>query len=413
MDISVFLSATCKDLADDCRKIARETIEETNAKAITMETWISDYRSVEKVCHEKIRDECSHYLGIFSYRRGWIPPGHSKSITELEFDWADEYKKPRAIFLPNHTSPIALELRRRAKDQSKEDEEAQRSFLEQTRQQGTCIFFQDLIQMSRRIGLKVAKWSEGDSLREIARQKTGESRITENNTLELGRKMQFRQFEDTLDNILSLDLPAVTCFLVFGESGFGHTEMLKRLYHEVENKGSGYPIYIPHLIKPQSNLTEMRQGIGKWIQVNLVPPSVNDLASKLNDCLAENDVVLEIENLQRLDCSIKEFQDQFWEPLVKALGSGFKNKLIVLLGFEGTLEEESEFVQCDPSNLDNFQSHSIVVLDELKKFKQSELTSWLRKWYPSDDAQMLSRTLIAESRGGIPQLLYHKLRELK
>jgi hypothetical protein len=424
MVISVFLSATCKDLANDCRPRAREAIELANAKAITMETWDTDYLPAVDVCHGKIRDECSHYLGIFAYRRGGIPASHSKSITELEFDWAFKYKKPIAIFMPDHTSPFALELKHRAKDQSQEDKEAQLSFLTRVREFGLCIIFKDLTEMSTRIGIKVKQWSEGGRIRQIARQTTVKSpdngknfgfRITENDTLKIGRKIQLRQFEDTLDKILDIEALTATCFLILGEPGFGHLDMIKRLHSEVENRCAGCVKRISFSIDALwrlNNLTELKQIIGTQIHLNQESPSVSELASRLKEILASNDVVIEIQNLQRLNGSIKEFQDFFWKPLVKALGNGFKNQLIVLLSFEGTIEKENELELCDPSKLDNFQNHSIVVLDELKEFTQSELKSWLRKWYPPEDAQMLSGKLILESRGGFPQLLYYKLEEL-
>lgn len=44
-------------------------------------------------------DEAEVYLGIFAHRYGYVPKGHRKSITEMEYDRARERGIPRLIFL--------------------------------------------------------------------------------------------------------------------------------------------------------------------------------------------------------------------------------------------------------------------------------------------------------------------------
>ena len=34
---------------------------------------------------------CDAYMGLFGHRYGWIPPGFTRSITELDFRWAVEH----------------------------------------------------------------------------------------------------------------------------------------------------------------------------------------------------------------------------------------------------------------------------------------------------------------------------------
>ena len=69
------------------------------------------------VCEERVKTSDA-YLGLFGYRYGWVPPGHTKSITELEFAWALE-RWPRApspifVMLPVKASEADKELRERA-----------------------------------------------------------------------------------------------------------------------------------------------------------------------------------------------------------------------------------------------------------------------------------------------------------
>jgi hypothetical protein len=44
-------------------------------------------------------DEADIYLGIFAFRYGYVPDGHEKSITEMEYDRAKEREMERLIFL--------------------------------------------------------------------------------------------------------------------------------------------------------------------------------------------------------------------------------------------------------------------------------------------------------------------------
>src|SRR5690349_7620502 len=47
----------------------------------------------------KLVDKADIYIGIFAHRYGFIPEGHSISITEMEYNCAVERGIPRLIFL--------------------------------------------------------------------------------------------------------------------------------------------------------------------------------------------------------------------------------------------------------------------------------------------------------------------------
>ena len=47
----------------------------------------------------KLVDEADIYVGVFAYRYGYVPEGHKKSITEMEYERAVERQIPRLIFL--------------------------------------------------------------------------------------------------------------------------------------------------------------------------------------------------------------------------------------------------------------------------------------------------------------------------
>lgn len=54
----------------------------------------------------KLVEEANLYLGIFAHRYGYVPKGHSTSITEMEYERAAELKLPRLIFLMHEDHPV-------------------------------------------------------------------------------------------------------------------------------------------------------------------------------------------------------------------------------------------------------------------------------------------------------------------
>ncbi len=51
-------------------------------------------------------DEADIYLGIFAHRYGYVPAGHKKSITQMEYERAVKRGIPRLIFLMDKSNPV-------------------------------------------------------------------------------------------------------------------------------------------------------------------------------------------------------------------------------------------------------------------------------------------------------------------
>src|SRR5689334_12656452 len=51
-------------------------------------------------------DEADIYVGIFAHRYGYVPAGHTISITEMEYNRAVERGIPRLIFLMHDDQPV-------------------------------------------------------------------------------------------------------------------------------------------------------------------------------------------------------------------------------------------------------------------------------------------------------------------
>jgi hypothetical protein len=97
----VYISSTCQDL-DEHRRAAAEAIRRAEHEPIGMEDYsASEKRPLDK-CLEDVRGSKA-YVGLIAWRYGFLPPGQTKSITQLEYEEAGANKIPRFIFLSSDT----------------------------------------------------------------------------------------------------------------------------------------------------------------------------------------------------------------------------------------------------------------------------------------------------------------------
>lgn len=415
--IRPFLSATKHDLDDDYRADAINAITLADAVPITMESWDTSFEDPVEVCREQIRGS-SHYIGIFAYRRGWIPPLLEKSITEAEFDWAEEFGKPMAVFLPNPKSPFTLKLKEWASKQSESDDQSQQAFLAKV-QKKTYQLFASPSDLSSRVTRRVLRWSEGLRTQPPPQQnhenesETGPRRPDEVEINRLGRTEHERNFEDTVNIILRPGWSKTVCFLIHGRNGYGHSRLAARLRKKVETKPGikQYPVTASTMWRKATSET-LIEVIGSSIEKNWAPASIDLLAERFNKMLSQGDVVLEISSVQRLTESLNHFAEKFWQPLVAALDKDLSHRLIVL----ATLEEKmlptwKQYVQPPlKRKATSFDPNRLIKLPELKAFEQEEVFTWLQNggWVNPEDAQAFAHALISETSGH-PDMLCFKL----
>jgi hypothetical protein len=413
MSIRPFLSATKDDLDQDCRPGVINAVRlAINAEPITMETWPAAYDEAVKVCREKL-DESTHYIGIFAYRRGWVPVSLQKSITEAEFDWAVELKKKMAAFLPDPKSDFARELKARTEGQGQADADAQDAFRQRVMQNAYEPFV-NAMDLVGRVMRRLHLWSQGGVIG-IARQaaRAGPRVPSPADLEQLGRKDQSRQLQDSLEIIIGSGFSNVICFLVSGLNDYGQTQLVSRLRKELENKSQAhqYKISLGPLWIKKTSLSLIQQ-IGSSIQSGWVPTSIQDLAERLKDILEDSDVVLEIDRIDRFQGSVATFVNEVWQPLTTALDQALPHRLTMLVTVEGPLSPEFDQYLQPPleQNATAFDARRLVQLPELQPFTEMEVTTWLRvdKWVANEVAPLLAQSLISETKG-IPQLLYLKL----
>ena len=100
----VFISSTSIDLPEHRQKVITACLERGYFPD-GMERWPAADATALKFCLDKV-NEADVFIGIYAHRYGWIPPGESKSITELEYDRAVERGIPCLLFLMSDNHPV-------------------------------------------------------------------------------------------------------------------------------------------------------------------------------------------------------------------------------------------------------------------------------------------------------------------
>src|SRR5258708_4932424 len=93
----VFVGSTSEDLKAH-RAAVRAAIMKLHMYPEMMEDFPSEDVTPIEICKQRVRDS-DVYVGIYAHRFGFVPDGQSKSITEMEYDWATEFKINKRIFV--------------------------------------------------------------------------------------------------------------------------------------------------------------------------------------------------------------------------------------------------------------------------------------------------------------------------
>ena len=99
----VFISSTSIDLPEHRQKVI-DACNQLHLIPDGMKHWPAADSEALKFCLDKV-NQADVFVGIYAHRYGWIPPGESKSITELEFRWATHHWRachtpPLFLFIP-------------------------------------------------------------------------------------------------------------------------------------------------------------------------------------------------------------------------------------------------------------------------------------------------------------------------
>jgi CheY-like chemotaxis protein len=101
--MKIFLSSTYFDLVE-YRAAAANALERLGQQGIRMEVFGARPTDATSACFDEI-SEADALVGIYAHRYGYIPTGHTTSITEQEFDFARSTEKAVFGFLIDQDYP--------------------------------------------------------------------------------------------------------------------------------------------------------------------------------------------------------------------------------------------------------------------------------------------------------------------
>jgi hypothetical protein len=93
----VVISSTALDLPDYRKQVMDACLRASMFPKMMEQLPASDSDAIEASL--KLVDKADVYIGLFAHRYGYIPDGHDKSITEMEYEHAVDRGIPRLIFL--------------------------------------------------------------------------------------------------------------------------------------------------------------------------------------------------------------------------------------------------------------------------------------------------------------------------
>lgn len=102
--VTVFISSTWID-NEARRRLVEDAVLRAGMTPVGMEHLTASHRPTVEVC-QKLARECTIYVGIIAHRYGSIPDGHEHSHTELEYDAAEQARRPRLMFVIDRDLPV-------------------------------------------------------------------------------------------------------------------------------------------------------------------------------------------------------------------------------------------------------------------------------------------------------------------
>src|SRR5690349_3131458 len=103
---TVMISSTARDLPEHRKEVLDACLRQGMFPLMMEHLPASDSEAIETSL--KMVEDADIYLGIFAFRYGYIPKGYDISITEMEYNRAEERNIPRLIFLMDEKHPVTV-----------------------------------------------------------------------------------------------------------------------------------------------------------------------------------------------------------------------------------------------------------------------------------------------------------------
>jgi hypothetical protein len=147
----IYVSSTYEDLKP-YRQAVREALQRLGHDDVAMEIYVAGpERPVDRCLKDVAGSDL--YVGIFAMRYGYVPPGHDRSITELEYRTAVDNGIDRLVFLLHDEAAWPI----KHVDGGLKGERIQ-ALREELRQELLCSFFKTADELSSLVAIAVTRW---------------------------------------------------------------------------------------------------------------------------------------------------------------------------------------------------------------------------------------------------------------
>ncbi len=432
----IFLSAT----AQDCRKYreaVRDVVQDNvpQAKIFLQEDWAEGGHFVVDICRQRVRT-CDAYMGLFGHRYGWKPPGHSHSITALEFAWAVERWPQRAvpifILLPEKGSEADVQLHDWASPYIEREcpDEASRRQHDQEQQD-----FLDLVSAwAAEDGRMLIFYASGGQLREkalstiqnwnlaVLRQaRTGHHKrvgdIPAADLGRLGRDEQRRALSNALDAFRERSGQRAIAFLVHGAENHGQREFTEFLYRW-DDEWEDYPVYCGQPAEVNSIPSLICWACGQLQQPLIGGANIDALAEVLAARLARCSLVFVLRTAGRHAERLATFQSQFWQPLLVELARRaprVQGRLYwFVIDHEPLPGKASASIRSAALHADDIDYRQLLALPALGEINSRQVRIWLKELKSSagitlDEVRRKEISEYATAADGNPPNVYDRL----
>lgn len=439
MAVRIFVSSTSQDLKEVCRLPAIRIIDsyQPNATAEAMEKWNEDHVDAIVVCKSKL-EASTHYVGIFAYRRGWVPTHvdlENRSITEAEYDWAIELKKIPYILIPSPDSEIGRELRRDALGQSETDLRQQTAFVSRVRNNGVVKLFETSIEFEDSIRNKVKEWvrkngksllAHIDAIRETdspaavdpvddKATQTEESSLQSISPHQIGRIDHLFAFNNANRLTRRKSVYAATCYLIYGADGNGHSNLIQELRNELEPTHQYFVVSCLSVLD-EVDADNLHEQIWQSVSDGSEDFAFDEMVKLIAKKLQFQDIVIEVNHVEEFVGDLPRFIADFWAPLNTAIETDSQHRLIIFAAYRQTdisdIEDQVHFIA---QQRKHFDSAKLVALPELVSIEVDDIQDWLEENYPdmseTNIAEQTTR-LLKKSKGN-PEKLYSILNSIQ
>jgi hypothetical protein len=186
------------------RDAVREALHRLEAIVRGMEYFGSDPRRPVDVCLGAVWS-CKLFVGVFAWRYGSIPKGHTKSFTHLEYEEAQKSRIPTLIYIQDETYPVDGRLVERGPGAAKLDR-----FKNELKDRHTVCAFTSPEDLASRILCDVPR----ELKRKGADVDYSRHRLEDNLRLPAGMDAAYSELGEVLDIYYPLALEAMVNFEV-------------------------------------------------------------------------------------------------------------------------------------------------------------------------------------------------------